>query len=38
VVWLNKGTLMARGNPSEVIAQYRTFVNARKSASSDEDV
>jgi ABC-type polysaccharide/polyol phosphate transport system ATPase subunit len=38
VVWLNKGTLMARGNPSEVIAQYRSFVNARKSASSDEDV
>jgi ABC-type polysaccharide/polyol phosphate transport system ATPase subunit len=38
VIWLNKGTLMVRGNPSEVIAQYRTFVNARKSASSDEDV
>jgi teichoic acid transport system ATP-binding protein len=27
-----------RGNPSEVIAAYREFVNARKSASSDEDV
>ena len=38
VIWLNKGTLMARGNPAEVITSYRTFVNARKSASSDEDV
>ena len=38
VIWLNHGKLMARGNPSEVIAQYREFVDARKSASSDEDV
>jgi ABC-type polysaccharide/polyol phosphate transport system ATPase subunit len=38
VVWLNKGKLMMRGNPSEVIAAYREFVDARKSASSDEDV
>ena len=38
VVWLNKGTLMMRGKPSEVIAAYRDFVDARKSASSDEDV
>jgi ABC-type polysaccharide/polyol phosphate transport system ATPase subunit len=38
VVWLNKGKLMMRGNPAEVIAAYREFVNARKSASSDEDV
>lgn len=38
VIWLDKGVLMARGKPSEVIAEYRTFVNARKSASSDEDV
>jgi len=29
---------MARGKPVEVIAEYRSFVNARKSASSDEDV
>jgi teichoic acid transport system ATP-binding protein len=29
---------MMRGNPAEVIAAYREFVNARKSASSDEDV
>lgn len=38
VVWLHKGEIMARGNPSEVIAQYREFMNVRKSASSDEDV
>jgi teichoic acid transport system ATP-binding protein len=29
---------MARGKPAEVIAAYREFVDARKSASSDEDV
>jgi ABC-type polysaccharide/polyol phosphate transport system ATPase subunit len=38
VVWLNKGKLMMRGKPSEVISAYREFVDARKSASSDEDV
>jgi ABC-type polysaccharide/polyol phosphate transport system ATPase subunit len=38
VIWLNKGKLMMRGNPAEVIAAYREFVDARKSASSDEDV
>lgn len=38
VIWLNNGKLMARGNPSDVIAQYREYVDARKSASSDEDV
>ena len=38
VIWLDKGTLMARGNPTEVIAAYREFMNVRKSASSDEDV
>lgn len=38
VVWLNKGKLMMRGKPTEVIAAYREFVDARKSASSDEDV
>ena len=38
VVWLNHGKLMARGKPTEVIAAYREFVDARKSASSDEDV
>jgi ABC-type polysaccharide/polyol phosphate transport system ATPase subunit len=38
VIWLDKGKLMARGNPTEVIAAYREFMNVRKSASSDEDV
>jgi teichoic acid transport system ATP-binding protein len=38
VVWLNKGTLMARGKPADVIAEYQKFMNVRKSASSDEDV
>ena len=38
VVWLDRGKLMARGKPAEVIAAYREFVDARKSASSDEDV
>lgn len=38
VIWLNKGKLMARGNPAEIIAEYQKFMNVRKSASSDEDV
>jgi ABC-type polysaccharide/polyol phosphate transport system ATPase subunit len=38
VIWLNHGKLMARGEPAAVIAAYREFVDARKSASSDEDV
>lgn len=38
VVWLHKGKLMARGNPADVIAQYREFTNAGKSAAANEDV
>ena len=38
VVWLNKGKVMSRGKPAEVIAEYQKFMNVRKSASSDEDV
>ena len=38
VVWLNKGKVMSRGKPAEVIAEYQKFLNVRKSASSDEDV
>ena len=38
VAWLHKGKLMARGNPAEVIKQYREFTNAGKSAAADEDV
>lgn len=38
VLWLNKGKVMARGNPTEIIAEYRKFMQVKKSASSDEDV
>ena len=38
VIWLDKGKLMARGEPQQVINQYREFMQVRKSASSDEDV
>jgi teichoic acid transport system ATP-binding protein len=38
VIWLDKGKLMSRGKPAEVIAAYREFMQVRKSASSDEDV
>jgi len=38
VIWLNKGTLMARGNPTEIIEQYRKFMKVEKSAAVDEDV
>jgi len=38
VVWINKGKVMARGKPAEIIAEYQKFMNVRKSASSDEDV
>jgi ABC-type polysaccharide/polyol phosphate transport system ATPase subunit len=38
VIWLHKGNLMARGEPQQIINQYREFMQVRKSASSDEDV
>jgi teichoic acid transport system ATP-binding protein len=38
VIWLDKGKMMARGNPAEVISAYREHMQVRKSASSDEDV
>ena len=38
VIWLDKGKLMARGEPREIINQYRGYMQVRKSASSDEDV
>ena len=38
VAWLHKGTLMARGNPAEIIKQYREFMQVGKSAAADEDV
>jgi ABC-type polysaccharide/polyol phosphate transport system ATPase subunit len=38
VAWLHKGKLMARGNPAEVIKQYREFMQVGKSAAANEDV
>jgi ABC-type polysaccharide/polyol phosphate transport system ATPase subunit len=38
VAWLHKGTLMARGNPAEIIKQYREFMQVGKSAAANEDV
>jgi ABC-type polysaccharide/polyol phosphate transport system ATPase subunit len=38
VIWLNRGEFMMRGEPAEVIAAYRKFVNAKKNAVTDEDV
>ena len=38
VIWLHKGKLMARGEPQQIIDQYRKFMQVRKSATSDEDV
>jgi teichoic acid transport system ATP-binding protein len=38
VLWLDKGKIMMRGKPEEVIAAYRDFLNVGKSAASNEDV
>jgi ABC-type polysaccharide/polyol phosphate transport system ATPase subunit len=38
VIWLDKGKLMMRGEPTAVITAYREYMQVRKSASSDEDV
>ena len=38
VIWLDKGRLMARGEPKQIINQYREFMQVKRSASSDEDV
>ena len=38
VAWLHKGKLMARGNPAEIIKQYRDFMQVGKSAAANEDV
>ena len=38
VIWLDKGRLMARGEPQQIINQYREFMQVKRSASSDEDV
>jgi teichoic acid transport system ATP-binding protein len=38
VIWLDKGKVMARGKPRQIIDQYREFMQVKRSASSDEDV
>jgi ABC-type polysaccharide/polyol phosphate transport system ATPase subunit len=38
VLWLDKGKIMMRGKPEEVVAAYKEFLNVGKSASSNEDV
>ncbi len=38
VVWLHKGAVMMRGEPTATIKAYQDFMQVRKSAASDEDV
>jgi ABC-type polysaccharide/polyol phosphate transport system ATPase subunit len=38
VLWLDKGKIMMRGAPSDVVTAYKEFLNVGKSASSNEDV
>jgi teichoic acid transport system ATP-binding protein len=37
-IWLDKGRLMMRGAPSEVIDAYMTYVKVKKSATTTEDI
>jgi len=37
-IWLDKGHLMMRGDPDEVINAYMEYVNVKKSATSTEDI
>ena len=37
-IWLNKGELMMRGEPDEVIDAYMKFVKVKKSATTTEDI
>jgi len=37
-IWLNKGELMMRGEPEEVVDAYMTFVKVKKSATTTEDI
>jgi len=38
VVWLDKGKVIARGEPNKVIDAYQEFLQVGKSAAIDEDV
>ena len=37
-IWLNKGTLMMRGTPDEVVNAYMKFVKVKRSATTLEDI
>lgn len=37
-IWLNKGTLMMRGTPDEVVSAYMSFVKVKRSATTLEDI
>jgi len=37
-IWLDKGKLMMRGQPSEVVNAYMKFVKVKKSATAMEDL
>jgi teichoic acid transport system ATP-binding protein len=37
-IWLDRGTLMMRGDPSEVVDEYMTFLKVKKSATTTEDI
>ena len=38
VIWLDHGTLMMRGEPTEVVDAYIKFLKVKKSASTLEDI
>ena len=37
-IWLNKGELMMRGEPEEVVDAYMSFVKVKRTAVTDEDI
>lgn len=37
-IWLNKGELMMRGEPDEVVDAYMSFVKVKRSATTEEDI
>jgi ABC-type polysaccharide/polyol phosphate transport system ATPase subunit len=37
-MWFDKGTLMMRGEPNEVVDAYMTFLKVKKSATTTEDI
>ncbi len=37
-IWLNKGELMMRGEPDEVVNAYMRFVKVKRTAVTDEDI